>query len=118
MAHNRKKTTINPSDQPAASDDFPGRKLGVIGLLLACTLNFVGLIVSLVALTISHRNGVRNPAAVAGIVIGAVATVVLVAATFYVVGVLDGDVGVCAELGPGVHEQGTMTYTCEGVDAS
>lgn len=101
----------------ADTEEYPGRRLGLIGLLLACTVNVVGLTVSTIALVRSARAGRRNPAAAGGIVIGALSTIVLVAVFYYVLGVLDGDVGVCADLGPGTHQEGMMTYTCAGDDA-
>jgi len=126
MSMANRKETMNPNTDgsvvttPTDTEvppEFAGRKLGLIGLLLACTLSLVGLVVSLVALIVSVRNGRKNPAAIAGIIIGAIATVVVIAGTVYIVGVLDGTVGVCAELGPGEHKQGIMTYTCGDDDA-
>jgi len=95
-----------------APAQYPGKKLGLVGLLLACTVSVIGLIVSCIALVISLRHGSRNPAAIAGIIIGVLATAVLVVGVFYFVGVLDGNVGVCADREPGVYEEGLMTYTC------
>lgn len=108
--------TVTPQipSTPLTPAPYPGQRLGVVGLILGCLLGIVGVIVSLIALVLSLKSGNRNTAAVVGIVIGTLATAVLVAGTFYMVGVLDGNVGVCAELGPGPHTQGLMTYTCRG----
>lgn len=106
--------TTSPVRTATATEatQYPGKKLGLLGLLLACTVSVVGLIVSCVALVISLRHGSRNPAAIGGIIIGILGTAVLVAGVFYFVGVLDGNVGVCADREPGVYEEGLMTYTC------
>lgn len=104
--------TTAPAAAPAVS--YPGQKLGLVGLILGCALGIVGALVSAVALVISHRHGHRNPGAVAGIIIGTVATLVLVAGTFYVIGILDGNVGYCAGKAPGSYVDGLMTYTCRG----
>jgi hypothetical protein len=98
----------------AAAVPYPGQKLGLVGLILGCVLGIVGAIISAVALVISLRNGHRNPGAVAGIIIGTIATLVLIAGTFYVIGILDGNVGYCAGKAPGSYDDGLMTYTCRG----
>jgi hypothetical protein len=56
--------------QPAAD---PGNTLGLVGLILAiipCT-STIGLVLSIVALIISRRDGFQNGKALAGIIIGA-----------------------------------------------
>jgi hypothetical protein len=105
-------TTTVAASTSTEGTQYPGKKLGLVGLLLACTVSIVGLVVSCIALLTSLRHGHRNPAAIAGIIIGVLATAVLVAGVFYFVGVLDGNVGVCADREPGVYEEGLMTYTC------
>ncbi len=58
----------------------PGRTLGITGLILAFIpfLNPIGLILSIVALVKSRRAGMGNGLAVAGIIVGALATIILV----------------------------------------
>ena len=63
--------------------NYPGKSLGLLGLILACVLGVVGLLVSLVALVLSLRAHHRNPPAVAGIVIGVLATSAFVAGMWY-----------------------------------
>ncbi|MBG6183309.1 hypothetical protein IWX65_001258 [Arthrobacter sp. CAN_A214] len=60
--------------------DNPGRTLGIVGFVLAFIpfLNPVGVIVSIIALVKSKKAGMGNGLAVAGIIIGALATIGLV----------------------------------------
>lgn len=95
-----------------SSEDFPGRRLGVIGLIFAMTVSVVGIVVSIVALITSMRAKRRNPAAVAGIVLGALGTVAFVFAFWFIVQFFAGNIGPCAELGPGTHSDGLATYEC------
>jgi len=59
---------------PPAASSYPGKTLGIVGLILAiipCTW-FAGLIISIIAFVQSRGAGVRNNLALAGIIIGAV----------------------------------------------
>ncbi|MBG6218587.1 hypothetical protein IWX75_003072 [Arthrobacter sp. CAN_A6] len=60
--------------------DNPGRTLGIVGFVLAFIpfLNPVGVIVSIIALVKSKKAGRGNGLAIAGIIIGTLATIVLV----------------------------------------
>ena len=63
---------------PPAAASYPGKTLGIVGLILAiipCTW-FAGLIISIIAFVQSRGAGVKNNLALAGIVIGAVWLVV------------------------------------------
>lgn len=97
---------------PAAPTEDPGKTLGIVGLVLAFIAPLIGLIVSLVARSKSKAAGFQNGLATAGIVIGAIFTAVALLVTI-VLGVTLGSVAAkCAELGPGVHQEGGVTYTC------
>jgi hypothetical protein len=98
-------------DPPAAIADFPGRKLGVVGLLLSMTIGVVGLIVSAVALVVSRRDGRRNAPALAGIVIGIAWSVAFAAAIWFFSQYIAGNIGPCAELEPSAET--TKGYACE-----
>lgn len=93
-------------------DDFPGRRLGVVGLVLALTVSVVGIVVSVVALITSARARRRNVPAVAGVIFGALGTLVFLAALWFIVQFFAGNIGPCAELGPGTHTDGLATYEC------
>lgn len=84
----------------------PGRTLGITGLILAFIpfLNPVGLILSIVALVKSRRAGMGNGLAVAGIIVGALATIILVLSIILIVAVAPfvGEVAeLCEQTGPG-----------------
>lgn len=76
-----------------AGTDFPGKTLGIVGLILAIFFNLIGLIVSVVALNQSKAAGYKNPLAKAGIIVGAVllaltviSTIILVVVSFSLAG--------------------------------
>ncbi len=92
--------------------DYPGRRLAVVGLLLSLTVSVVGIAVSIVALVTSARAGFRNKTAIAGIVLGFMGLIAFAAALWFIVQFFAGNVGPCAELGPGTHEDGLVTYEC------
>ena len=90
----------------------PGRTLGIVGLVLAIVANVIGLIISIIAFTKSKKAGFKNTPALAGIIIGAVLTAITIVITIIMIVVLVRVAGHCADLGPGVHQQGGVTYTC------
>jgi hypothetical protein len=95
----------------AVAED-PGKTLGIIGLVLSFFTALIGLIVSIIAYRRSKKAGFKNTPALAGIIIGSLLTVLaLIFTTIAIIGVL-AITRQCAELGPGVHEQGGVTITC------
>lgn len=100
------------ASEPEVSGDYPGKRLGVLGLIFALTVAVVGIVVSLVAVIRSARAGHRNIPALAGLVIGVLGTVVFFLAFWFIVQFFSGDIGPCAELGPGTHDEGLVTYEC------
>lgn len=106
-----------PAYQPAApSDTFPGKGLGIAGLILAIFVPLIGLILSAVARSQSKKAGFKNGPATAGIIIGIILLVIGVIVTIVLivsgVALFGGLTQVCAENGPGVWEVGGVTYTC------
>ncbi len=103
---------------PAPAAQNPGRIAGIVGLILAIlpTLQFFGLIVSIVGLVMSKRAGQSNGFAVAGIIISIVLTLagilVLVFAGTFFYQFFGGIIETCQRLGEGVHEVDGVTYTC------
>lgn len=86
--------------------DNPGRTLGITGLILAFIpfLNPIGLILSIVALVKSRRAGMGNGLAVAGIIVGALATIILVLVILLLVAAAPfvGEIAeLCEQTGPG-----------------
>jgi len=62
--------------QPQPGGDYPGKTLGIVGLILAFVASLIGVIVSAVALVQSRRAGRKNGPALAGIIVGSVLTVI------------------------------------------
>ena len=98
----------------AVQGSAPRDRTAVLGLILALVVPPAGVVLSSVAQIRARRTGRKEPAALAGIIIGIIGSIVFVAAVWYMLQVLAGTVGPCAELGPGVHQQGIYTYNCEG----
>lgn len=101
---------------PAAPGADPGKTLGIVGLVLSILAAIVGLIISIVAFNKSKKAGFKNVPALVGIIIGILGTIgwivfwgVIIAGGAALFG---GLAEICAELGPGVHEMGGVTYTC------
>jgi hypothetical protein len=65
----------NTAPAPA---DFPGKTLGIVGLVLAIVAPVVGVIVSAIALNQSKKAGFENKLAKIGLIVGIVLTVVIV----------------------------------------
>ncbi|QCQ18018.1 MULTISPECIES: hypothetical protein [Microbacterium] len=60
------------TQQPAPGVDYPGKTLGVVGLVVAIFFNVIGLIISAIAFNQSKKAGYKNTPALVGIIIGAV----------------------------------------------
>lgn len=99
-----------------AGTDYPGKTMGIVGLILAIILPLIGFIVSLIANGQSKKAGFKNGPAKAGIIVGIILTVLGIIVGIMAFGsmaaLFGGLAAVCAELGPGVHEVGGATYTC------
>jgi hypothetical protein len=98
--------------QPVAED--PGKTLGIVGLILSFFTALIGLIVSAIALNKSKKAGFKNTPALVGIIIGAIGTVFAVIAISLAIAAVVAAGQKCAELGPGVHQEGGVTITCGG----
>lgn len=94
---------------------FPGKRLAVVGLVLALTMSVAGLVVSVIALIMSARHNHSNSTAVAGIVIGVIGSAVFGFALFFLIQFFSTIPDPCIELGPGTHQNGLITYECEPV---
>ena len=58
--------------------DYPGKTLGIVGLVLAILAPVVGIIVSAIAMSQSKKAGAENKLAKIGIIVGIVLTVLIV----------------------------------------
>ncbi|MFB2555627.1 hypothetical protein [Herbiconiux liangxiaofengii] len=77
----------SPQSAPAGTD-FPGKTLGIVGLIVAIFFNVIGLIISAIALSQSKKAGYKNTPALAGVIVGAVLTVLGI--IFAIIGVVAG----------------------------
>jgi hypothetical protein len=62
------------TQQAAPGTDYPGKTLGIVGLIVAIFANLIGLIISIIAFNQSKKAGFKNTPALAGIIVGAVLT--------------------------------------------
>lgn len=90
----------------------PGRVLSIVGLVLAFVAAPIGLILSIVAAVQLGKAGAPKGLAIAGVIVGAVITLLWIIGIILFVTVLGGVIGMCAELGPGVWDVNGVTYTC------
>jgi hypothetical protein len=101
-----------PAAAPAPTGDYPGKILGIVGLILSFVFALLGLILSAVALSQSKKAGFKNTPAKVGLILGIIFSIGWI--IFWIVwGVLIATVfNVCAQLGPGVWDYNGVTYTC------
>lgn len=103
----------NPKkSEPAKSTDRQTPSIGVLGLVLACTIAPVGMVISLVTLVSAKRRQQKAPAAVAGLVIGLLLTLIFIAAYLYLEALLNGSFGPCADVAPGSSGGALIPYEC------
>jgi len=103
---------------------FPGKGLGIAGLIVAIVGIFffqiiapiAGLIMSIIARRQSKEAGFENGPAKAGIIVSIISLVlgIIVVIVIIVIAVAAGSavIEACQGLGPGVHEVNGVTYTC------
>ena len=96
----------------AAPAPVPGKGLAIAGLILAIVAPLVGFILSIVARSKLKKAGAPTGMATAGIVIGAILTVVWIIIIGFGVAAIIAVASMCGQLGPGVWESGGVTYTC------
>lgn len=64
------------TQEAPAGMDYPGKTLGIVGLIVAIFFNLIGLIISAIALNQSKKAGYKNTPALIGVIIGSVLLVV------------------------------------------
>jgi len=97
---------------PPADTGYPGKTLGIVGLIVAFPASLIGLILSIVALAQSRKAGRGNTPAIVGIIIGAVLTLVWLIVAIVLVVVFVNLASTCADLGPGTHDVDGVTFSC------
>jgi hypothetical protein len=116
---------VPPAYQPApAGGSYPGRALGITGLIVAIVGFFiipfvsgiVALILSIIGRNQSKAAGLPNPPAKAGIIVSiivlALSIIIGIIVTIAVVAAVGTIVANCNDLGPGTHIVNGVTYTC------
>jgi hypothetical protein len=103
---------VATSQSAPAGTTYPGKTLGIIGLIVAFPFSLIGLVLSIVALVQSKRAGNANTPAVIGIIVGAVLLVGWVILLGILITVFGSLFAQCAELGSGTHYVNGVTYTC------
>ena len=100
--------------QPGPGQPVPGRTMGIVGFVLSLLgpLTVAGLIVSIIGMVQSKRAQAKNGFALAGIIIGAVGTVLLMLFIIIALAGVGYLMEACGELGPGTHVVDGVTYTC------
>lgn len=108
-----------PAPQPLApqapapvAPPAPGKGLAITGLVLAFLLPPIGLILSIVAGVKLKKAAAPKGMAVAGIIVGALFTVLEIIVVIAMISVFSSLFSMCTELGPGVWEVSGTTYTC------
>lgn len=106
-------STYQPAPgQPMPQAEDPGRTLGIVGLILAFVAAAVGMIISIVAFRKSKAAGYKNNLALAGIIVGAVITLVYVVGGIALGVAASSVLKECQQLGPGVHQINGTAVTC------
>jgi uncharacterized membrane protein len=103
-----------PAGTPATPATYPGKTLGIVGLIVSIFFSLIGFIISLIAFNQSKAAGFKNTPAKAGIIIGIVLFVLgvigVILAIVLGVGVVN---SLCDGQAPGVYETtGGGTITC------
>jgi hypothetical protein len=64
--------SYSESKRAAAGEDYPGRMLGIVGLVVAIVASLIGLVISAVAFSQSKKAGYKNTPALIGMIVGGV----------------------------------------------
>ncbi len=90
----------------------PGHSLGIASFVLSFFIGIVGLILGIIGLSRSKKDGHKNGLALAGIIIGFIQTALVIIGTVISVIFISGLINNCNGLGNGTHSFGNITYTC------
>ncbi|MFB2600209.1 hypothetical protein ACEXQE_20660 [Herbiconiux sp. P17] len=65
---------------PPTGTDYPGKMLGIVGLIVAILANVVGFVISVIAYSQSKKAGYKNTPALIGMIVGVILFVVSIVA--------------------------------------
>ena len=102
-----------PTPAPAGAT-YPGKTLGIVGLVLAIIANIIGLIISIVARSQSKKAGYKNTPATAGIIIGIITTLGAIILIIASVALASAGINALNEACEG-QPTGTQVQTSDGV---
>jgi hypothetical protein len=113
-AHIAKEATMTQHDGALqTATHYPGRTLGIVGLILAFVMSIAGIIVSAVGLHESRRAGIRNPYAIAGLAVSIALTALQILAVVAGIALAIVVWRTCGTMGNGIHYlQNGSTMTC------
>ena len=92
------------SDAVATPSTYPGKTLGIVGLIVSFFFSLIGLIISIIAFNQSKAAGFKNTPAKVGIILGIVFLVLGIIAAIAIPGLI---AGACAS---GAAECSVSTY--------
>jgi hypothetical protein len=97
--------TPQPAYQPsaAAPATYPGKTLGIVGLIVSFFFAIVGLILSAVALSQSKKAGYKNTPAKVGLILGIVFSVLWIIFWIFWGAIFIAVLQNCPEVSPGVY---------------
>jgi len=102
-----------PAAAPVAPATYPGKTLGIVGLVLAILAPIVGFIISLIARSQSKAAGFKNTPAKAGIIIGLILTILYIIIIIASVAIGAAALSaLCEGQAAGVYQSGNTTITC------
>lgn len=90
----------------------PATGLAIAGLICAFVAPPIGLVLSIIALVKRRKAGASIGLALTGLIISVLALIAITVGIVMAVNMLTQLAAICAELGPGVWQQGPVTYTC------
>lgn len=93
-------TTTSPAPAPTS---YPGRTLGIVGLILAFVVSLAGIVVNAVALHESKLAGYRNSYALAGLIVSIVFTALKVVGIIVGLAILFAVLASCGGWTDGAH---------------
>jgi len=110
---------VAPVTPGAPVVENPGKTFGIISLVLSLIgAGVIGIILGIIGLKKSAAVGLKNGLALAGIIVGAVSTVLGIIFISLAIAAAAALVSKCGELGSGPHMVDGVTYNCPASSTS
>lgn len=104
--------TSTGSGQSPSNHTFPGKDLGIAGLIVSFLFAPIGIILSAMSLSKSNKVRHENTPALVGLILGVIFTIFWCSIIVFIVLSFSDLHQRCEQLGPGVHQDGDSTITC------